>query len=282
MGQQNKRYMIVAFLLVAAAMISACGSGIEKNNGGNSGNGAIRFSLEWPSPYASPLLSELRGPMFAPSGDVCQDYQIENISVNIYTTANSLITNQTFSCSAHTGFVAVAPGSYNITVDGIGTGGADNWRGQKTGITVNDGTATDAGAVTMSYIGTDSVKPSVASTTPTNNATDVPVSNAITAVFSEDMAAFTIDTSTFVLTRGTVTVLGTVSYTSASKTASFLPSTQLSTGTVYTATITTGAKDLALNALAANYSWSFTTITSGGGGGSSNWDALIWDTDVWN
>jgi len=47
--------------------------------------------------------------------------------------------------------------------------------------------------------------------------------------------------------------------TYAVRTATFAPTSNLAASTVYTATITTGAKDLAGNALAANFVWSFTT-----------------------
>src|SRR3989442_12806619 len=42
-------------------------------------------------------------------------------------------------------------------------------------------------------------------------------------------------------------------------TAPFNPLSTLAPNTTYTATMTTGAKDLAGNALAAGFSWSFTT-----------------------
>src|SRR5207237_10439060 len=44
------------------------------------------------------------------------------------------------------------------------------------------------------------------------------------------------------------------------KTATFTPSSNLAASTTYTATISTGVKDLAGNAMAANYVWTFTTI----------------------
>src|SRR5207344_1640447 len=51
------------------------------------------------------------------------------------------------------------------------------------------------------------------------------------------------------------------------------PSSALSGSIVYTATIkggSSGVKDLAGNALASDYTWSFTTAASGGGGGSTS------------
>jgi hypothetical protein len=49
--------------------------------------------------------------------------------------------------------------------------------------------------------------------------------------------------------------------TNIGSTVTFTPAGGLTPNTVYTATITTGAKDLAGNTLAADYSWSFTTGT---------------------
>jgi hypothetical protein len=57
--------------------------------------------------------------------------------------------------------------------------------------------------------------------------------------------------------QGTTAVSGTVTYYGT--TATFTPTNILTAGTVYTATITNGAKDLSGNALAANTTWSFTT-----------------------
>ena len=54
-------------------------------------------------------------------------------------------------------------------------------------------------------------------------------------------------------------VSGLVTYNSASNTAIFTPSSNLAASTSYTATITTGAKDMFGNALASNNVWTFTT-----------------------
>jgi len=79
----------------------------------------------------------------------------------------------------------------------------------------------------------------------------------VAATFSKTMDATTIQTSTFSLMQGTTPVSGFVTYTGM--TANFSPASNLLPNTVYTATIATGAKDLAGNALANNYVWSFTT-----------------------
>jgi hypothetical protein len=82
----------------------------------------------------------------------------------------------------------------------------------------------------------------------------------VSATFSEAMTAATITTSTFTLatTSGSTPVTGTVAL--AGNVATFTPGANLSYGTSYTATVTTGAQDSAGNALAAASTWSFTTV----------------------
>jgi len=100
--------------------------------------------------------------------------------------------------------------------------------------------------------------PLVISTIPANGATGVPVTQIISATFSEVMNATTITTSTFTLTGpGAASVTGAVTYSGT--TATFTPAAKLAGGTLYTATITTGARDLINNGLASNFVWTFTT-----------------------
>ncbi len=70
----------------------------------------------------------------------------------------------------------------------------------------------------------------------------------------------TINATTFLLTQGITPVAGTVTYSGTI--ARFTPTVNLLANTVYTATITTGAKDVAGNTLLANYVWTFTTATA--------------------
>lgn len=101
--------------------------------------------------------------------------------------------------------------------------------------------------------------PTVIVTDPTNNETGVLVNKVITATFSEAMDPLTINGASFTLKQGLVTVPGVVTYTG--NTASYTPNTDLASGTVYTATITTAAQSSANNiGLATNYVWTFTTL----------------------
>ncbi len=113
--------------------------------------------------------------------------------------------------------------------------------------------------LTQTPPGTQGTAPTVTSTSPVSAATGVPINTKILVTFSEAMSPATITTSTFTLKRGTTSVAGTVTYTGV--TATFAPSSNLAASAGHTATITTGARDLAGNALAANFVWSFTTGT---------------------
>jgi len=104
----------------------------------------------------------------------------------------------------------------------------------------------------------DTTAPTISSTLPATSATGVAVNGNVTATFSEAMASGTITGTTFTLEGpGTTAVGGAVSYTGT--TATFNPTADLLGSTLYTATITTGAQDLAGNALANNKVWTFTT-----------------------
>ncbi|TVM02804.1 MAG: hypothetical protein CV087_08520 [Candidatus Brocadia sp. WS118] len=71
------------------------------------------------------------------------------------------------------------------------------------------------------------------------------------------MQSSTINTNTFTVSDGKGNIDGTVSYSGT--TATFTPLSNLSDSTTYTARIAYGVKDLAGNAMASDYTWSFTT-----------------------
>jgi hypothetical protein len=103
----------------------------------------------------------------------------------------------------------------------------------------------------------DDTRPRVTETIPGADATAVSVNAAVVASFSEAMDPGTLDAATFTLKNGTVSIDGAVDRAGA--TATFDPAVALDPGIRYTATITTGATDLAGNALAQDYVWRFTT-----------------------
>ena len=103
------------------------------------------------------------------------------------------------------------------------------------------------------------IAPTVVTTDPANNSTGVALNKTVSAIFSMAMDRATIVSpkTTFTLANGTTSVPGTVSYTST--TAYFVPTSNLTAGTTYTATITTAAQSTQGTPMANNYVWSFTT-----------------------
>src|SRR6202043_2748610 len=106
------------------------------------------------------------------------------------------------------------------------------------------------GLTTCSGVGA----PTVVSVTPANGACP---DTKVTATFSEAMNPSTINASTFTLTGPGAA--GAVTYDVPNLTATFTPTAALSLSSMYTATITTGAKDLLGDSLASNHTWNVTT-----------------------
>jgi subtilisin-like proprotein convertase family protein len=115
------------------------------------------------------------------------------------------------------------------------------------------------------HITTDSTAPTVTSVAPTDR--NVSPKANLSAAFSEAMDAATITKSTFTLVEKSTAkkVAATVSYDAAAKKATLNPTNDLKRDVAYKATVSTGAKDLAGNALDQNpgvsgnqsKSWSF-------------------------
>lgn len=106
----------------------------------------------------------------------------------------------------------------------------------------------------------DTTSPMVSSTNPANNATNVPINQGINATFNEAMDPLTLSAAHYGVTGSDAeSVAGTVSYDPSSNIATFVPAGGLAPSTTFTACITTGVNDLAGNALASAFDWTFTT-----------------------
>jgi hypothetical protein len=104
----------------------------------------------------------------------------------------------------------------------------------------------------------DATPPTVISVNPEDTVSNVCLSHTVNATFSEAMDPLTITGANFAVAGAT----GAVSYDAARFVATFTPDFNLAGNTNYTATVTTGVKDLAGNALAANKVWTFRTGTA--------------------
>jgi hypothetical protein len=109
----------------------------------------------------------------------------------------------------------------------------------------------------------DLILPTVTALSPLDDATGIARNKVLTINFSEAMKATTINNTTFTLTEGGSSVAGVVDYSGT--TATFTASSVLKGGTVYTAKLSTGAQDMAGNAIAINKEWNFTTSATASG-----------------
>jgi hypothetical protein len=148
---------------------------------------------------------------------------------------------------------------YSATIRG-GTGGVADTAGNEL-----------AGNHSWSFttgVAVDTTPPAVNSVIPNSGATAVIVTTQITAIFNEPLNASSVTTNTFELRNSANALIpATVSYNSGSLAAVLTPSAPLANSTTYSATLKGGPggiSDAAGNALASNYSWTFTTTAASG------------------
>jgi hypothetical protein len=114
-------------------------------------------------------------------------------------------------------------------------------------------------------VANDGGAPTVLSVAPAGGASGVPAITTVTATFSEAINASTLTSSTFTLRNASgALVPATITYNATLRVAMLTPTLALPSA-AYTVTITggaTGVKDVAGNALASNYVWSFATVVS--------------------
>lgn len=101
----------------------------------------------------------------------------------------------------------------------------------------------------------------VASVVPSNNTTLSIRPTNITVTFGEAMDSSTITANTFIVTLNGQPVGGTVTYDSTNKTATFTPTSALSTTATYTCTVTTGMNTSTGKSLSSDYVWRFINDT---------------------
>jgi hypothetical protein len=131
--------------------------------------------------------------------------------------------------------------------------------------TVTSNVQDEAGnRMAQSYIwhfttGSDTTRPIVFITEPVDGAVDVPTYfTVIRVLMSKPIDPASVTASTFYLSDGEMGAVET-----HWDTLLFIPEDTLMSNHTYTATVTTGITDTLGNALAADYSWSFTTLPAG-------------------
>ena len=106
----------------------------------------------------------------------------------------------------------------------------------------------------------DETSPTVTFVFPPADATDVAVDTSISVTFSEEINAFSVTTDTFSVT-GDDAVEGEIELAGGNLVATFTPSANLSNGTTYSVTLTSGIKDIDDNSL-TSVTWDFTTVAA--------------------
>jgi hypothetical protein len=114
-----------------------------------------------------------------------------------------------------------------------------------------------SGATTNAVTFTIESPLTVSSVIPTNGAAGVPISQVLTATFSQAVNCATVTTSSFTLTGPAGAVAGAITCSGA--TATFTPTSLLASNTAYTATLTTAVQDSLGDPLLGNYVWTFAT-----------------------
>ncbi len=105
--------------------------------------------------------------------------------------------------------------------------------------------------------------PSIISTGPLENETDIQRDTVITAEFSEVIDETTLNMDTFIVSTSEADIEGEITFDISTKTAIFTPVSELNTSTIYSVRITPDVKDCSANNLVEEKVWSFTTEGSG-------------------
>lgn len=232
------------------------------------GSASVSGSFSWTSSTTAPGAgTPSEGVTFTPSNTT--DYNTVAGSVGVvvskatptvsaWPTASAITYGQTLASSTLSGGSASTSGSFSwtssATVPNAGT--------QSESVTFTPTDTTDYNTVAGSVsVTVNPVAPTVTAVVPINGSTDIAITSAVTATFNQTMNSSTITASTFTLTGpGNTSVQGTVAYNAGSSVATFTPAANLAYSTTYVATLSTGIMSSTSVALAAPYTWSFTTV----------------------
>ena len=147
----------------------------------------------------------------------------------------------------------------NAGTAGKGGGSGSSGAASFSGAAGSSGAGAEAGAAGAAGQAGDSVAPTVLFTSPPDGASGVATQGVIRVTFSEAVDPSTITSQSFRVTVGGVVVPGQIS--NFQQIVTFTPDEPLALNSTYHVTISVAATDLAGNALAQAYAWSFTTST---------------------
>lgn len=248
--------------MIVNVLLCACGDDQEASSRSSSDSGSLRFNLFWQDH------ADLRAVQTPPSGDVCVDYQIKTIAVDVYNSSNEVVAWQNWDCDSpdRRGTITDVPTGSDmyVAVKGFVAGNIDDpdWKGQSERFSLSAGEIKYIDNVVMAYTSSNLSAPSVSTHYPDNEQTGVALNPVITATFSEDVVPASVtlgDSSSCALFESDTTnqVPCTVKYNS--QTVTITPEESLSPNLTYTVTINGSVEDLAGLPMGNDFSWNFTT-----------------------
>jgi Leucine-rich repeat (LRR) protein len=278
-----QRAVFFASIIGLTLMISACGgsggSGDSSAAAASSQIGSLSLSLQWDRSSLPKAASKSQTSWtdFRTVEDVCIDYLIEEIQANVFDFSGIQVASAAWPCSAHSGLIENVPtgSGLSIEVDGFVASGLA-WSGQVGNIVVNPGRITQAGTVTLRYVGDDNEPPEVVSTIPPSGDETVPLDSSIAVAFSEEMVISTMVAANFscIEVDSQTPVSGQLVYNPATRTLIFTPQPPFNELTEYRATVASAVEDLAGHPMQEDYSWNFFTtfLDSDGDGMPDGWE----------
>jgi Bacterial Ig-like domain/FG-GAP-like repeat len=234
-------------VVCAACLIFGCGGG-GGGGGGESNADTTQPSVASMFPLNGAMGAAVNTILVATFSEVMSPVTLNTMTFTLIDSANQPVGGQVAYSGATATFTPVASLEFSMLYTAT----------IKTGARDVAGNALSSDFSWTFTTGLETTPPTVTSTTPADGDTGVSLTSAITAIFSEPMASNSVNTATFTLKDGSNNpISGTVTY--AGQTATFTPSAALSYSRTYMATLSTGLRDLAGNALQNNKVWSFAT-----------------------
>lgn len=253
---------LTLFVLI---FLCSCGSGDNSSHSSSSGDSAtLSFQLQFQR------FTDLDLKIYSPKAadpDVCEDYLIETIQVDVHRSSDdSVVASAERPCSDHVLTVNDLPAGVSLYVVCKGYVGQQlTWQGQVTDIVLSEGESRDVGPILMDYLGDDQTPPQVVTVYPDDGAVDVNLNTSITILFNEPLAPSSISDEAIVVMNGGTAIPGRISYDPATYIISYIPD-GLSPATIYTFTLMATADDHVTDtaglALIGNFSWQFTTSSN--------------------
>jgi hypothetical protein len=260
-----KRIFRLAITLTIVVLLG-CGSGgnfADNEAADRSASISFQFNFDRFSHHAAKLpVSHAIG-----EPDICNDYLIEKVEVQVFRTQDdSGVASAQADCARRSLTITNVPAAQPLYLVCKGyVGGNSVWQGRMDDVVAVAGQNTDIGAIDMTYSGADGDAPEVVSTFPPSDAANVDLNASIVVIFSEKLASGSISDRAITVSLDDIPVPGEVDYNSTFNTIRFLPLHSFEPEKSYTATLQSRSgsgvpiTDTAGHCLSNDVSWNFTT-----------------------